>query len=820
MDSGPFYFSRHGILPSAGPDMTTPEPPSFGHHLRRLRTAAALSQEVLAERAGLSARAVSDLERGVHQWPRLETVRLLADAFQLEENDRATLLAAARPELTVAPQSIAERASPRTALPLPLTRLIGREQEVAALSQLLSQGEDRLVTLTGPGGVGKTRLAQAVAADMRGNYPDGVFFVDLSPLTDPDLVLPTITIALGVREIAAESARDALSRYLRDRRLLILLDNCEQVLEAASDIAAVLASCPYLALLATSREPLHVRAEHEFEVTPLPFPDLSRLPLLDTLGDVAAVALFVERAHGVNADFALTAENAPAVVAICQRLDGLPLAIELAAARVKVLDPDQLQRRLERPLDLLATTMRDVPVRQRTMRAAIAWSYDLLPPPDQRHFRRLAGFVGGFTLAAAEAIVDDPTFDTLRGLTVLRAASLIHRIETANSEPDSAPRFGMLETIREFGQEELLARGDDQTARRLHLHFFVAFAVEAERHFIRGVDPAWLNALEDEHDNIRAALSWALHMERAVADRTLGLRLAGTLWLFWYYHSHLEEGRRWLERAIGIADMDEAPTPRRDRLRALVGLGALAHFHGDDAVAIPALEQSVRLGRQIDDPVDLAYALTLLGNVAEDSGRYREAEQFFREANDLFQGIDDSVNVAVTTYHLGIVQYGQGDVFSAIRLCERALELGRNANDPWTTAMSQAYLGLLHTATGDYELAALDLSEALLLYQQMGTTERVAEVVRRFAVLAATCELPYQALRLFAAADAMSGQIGAALALPERTDYDRARSQASLLVGATEARQAAEQGQRLPANEIIDEIQTVLDSVKSQLDEQ
>jgi transcriptional regulator with XRE-family HTH domain len=311
--------------------MKTRDPLRFGDLLRRHRTAAALSQEALAERAGLSVRGLSDLERGVHRAPRLETVRLLAEALALSEDDRAGLLAVARPD--VAPEfTEGNRPSPLMSLPRPPTRLIGREAELTAVADLLAQDDVHLLTLTGPGGTGKTRLAQAVAAEAVGHYPDGVCFVDLSALTDPDLVVPTIATAAGAREIPETPLRETVIRHLRDRRLLLVLDNCEQVLGVASDVAALLAACHDLAILATSREPLHIRAEREVAVAPLPLPDPSETPSLDALERCAAVALFVERARAVSAGFALTADNAAAVAGICQRLDCLPLAIRLAAS--------------------------------------------------------------------------------------------------------------------------------------------------------------------------------------------------------------------------------------------------------------------------------------------------------------------------------------------------------------------------------------------------------------------------------------------------------------------------------------------------------
>src|SRR5215213_1331416 len=333
--------------------------PGFGDLLRRHRTAAALSQEELAERAGVSARALSDLERGVHRAPRLETVRMLAEALGLGENERADLLAVARPEM---PPVVKMRTRPTVSATLPLspTRLIGRESELASLSNLLTQEDVRLVTLTGPGGTGKTHLAQAVAAEVVGHYPDGVFFVDLSALTEPHLVMPTIAATLGVRETAGEPLREIVIRHLRERLLLLVLDNCEQVLEGASDIAALLAACPHLSILATSREPLHIRAEREIGVAPLPLPDPDRLPALADLALVPAVTLFVERAQAATANFSLTTDNAAAIAGICRRLDGLPLAIELAAARIKILPPAALLARLEQRLSLLTGGGRDL----------------------------------------------------------------------------------------------------------------------------------------------------------------------------------------------------------------------------------------------------------------------------------------------------------------------------------------------------------------------------------------------------------------------------------------------------------------------------
>ncbi|MDF2759724.1 MAG: transcriptional regulator, family, partial [Thermomicrobiales bacterium] len=351
-------------------------PASFGDLLRQLRSAASLSQEELAGRAGLSVRGISDLERGARHAPRLETVRMLADALEVGPEARAALLAAARPAILRG--GAADQVRPALlSVPIPLTRLIGREAEIEALRAILRRDDIRFVTLTGAGGTGKTRLAIAVALEMGEVFPDGVVFVDLSPLTDPALVVTTIATTLGVREVVGQSLSQTLSSYLTSKQLLLVLDNCERILAAAPDITSLLAASPGLSVLATSREPLHVRGEREYPVPPLPLPATTPIQALAEIASIPAITLFVERAEASQPDFTMTTENVAAVAAICRRLDGLPLAIELAAARVKVLPPQALLARLEHRLPLLTGGGRDLPARQRTMRDAIAWSYDL-----------------------------------------------------------------------------------------------------------------------------------------------------------------------------------------------------------------------------------------------------------------------------------------------------------------------------------------------------------------------------------------------------------------------------------------------------------
>ncbi|MGH2530666.1 MAG: ATP-binding protein [Thermomicrobiales bacterium] len=582
--------------------------------------------------------------------------------------------------------------------PSPLSSFVGRTRERAALGAMLQRANVRLLTLTGPGGVGKTRLALQVAIDVADAFADGMAFVPLELVTDATRVSFAIAQAFGLREGGGPSLTARLREHLRDRQRLLLVDNFEQVVDAAPFLIELLSACPDVKALVTSRISLRVSGEQEFQVQPLALPDVATPPSAEHVTRFDAITLFVQRAQSVKPDFAVTRDNASSVAEICQRLDGLPLAIELAAARTSVLSPPALLGRLERRLPLLTGGARDVPLRLRTMRDAIAWSYDLLDGHEQAMFRRLAVFAGGFTLEAAEAVrggqgsgvggqgacdadgadprPPTPNPSVLDGLASLVDKSLVRLVAPAGG----GPRYRILETIREHGLEQLEAHGEETTTRNAHAAYCLALAEEAETHLARAVEPLWLDRLDAEHDNLRGALAWLA--ERGAGERLS--RLGGALWLYWYYHGHLSEGRRWIEMALDRPEAVAEPV----RAKALLGLGTLAHFQGDDARAHGFLDESLVLSRRQRDPWTTAFALTVLGNVAEDSGDYERAGALFEEARGLFADLDDSVNSAVTIYHLGIVAYGQGDLTGARSLLEQALAQSRHAADPWSTAIS------------------------------------------------------------------------------------------------------------------------------------
>ncbi len=553
-------------------------------------------------------------------------------------------------------------------LPVQPTPFLGREQEVAAVCDLLRRPEVCLVTLTGPGGMGKTRLGLQVAAELADQFADGVFFVALAPVSEAEQVVPTIIQTLSISESGGQPLLGLLKAALKDKHLLLLLDNFEQVVEAASVVAELLTSCPKLTVLVTSRVVLHVRAEREFAVPPMTLPNPNRLPDLGTLSQYEAVALFIERAQATKPDFAVTNANAPAVAAICARLDGLPLAIELAAARIKYFPPQALLSRLEQGLSVLSGGARDLPVRQQTLRGTIAWSYNLLTPEEQQLFRRLSVFVRGFTWQAAEAacsVAGGLQGDILEGLLSLFDKSLLRQQETNEGEG----RFWMLQVLREFGLEHLTASGEMEIVRGAHADYYLRLVEEAFPEFLGPQQTRWLERLEREHENLRAALYWWLEQ----AEGALALRLARALGWFWLFHLHYSEGRTSLERALALAQA-EVTTVRAD---ALWLLGWQIFNLGELARAEEVSREGLALARAIGDPLTVAHCLHVLGIVALVQSNFVAAHSIYEECVALYRQTGEQDALAWALSNWARVTIRQGEYVWARTLAEEGLTLFR-----------------------------------------------------------------------------------------------------------------------------------------------
>jgi predicted ATPase len=727
-------------------------------------------------------------------------------------------------------------------LPTPSSEIIGREKELAAAKTLLLRQDVRLLTISGPGGIGKSRLALELARVTAENFSAGVYFVPLAPVNDPNLIALLISQTLGVRETAGQSHLQTLKNYLQNSvsaPMLLLIDNFEHLIEAAPMLSALLAHGSTLKLVVTTRQALHVSQEHEFSVPPLSLPEAKSVSSsLEALSQYPAVALFIQRAAAVRPDFTLTKDNASAVVEICSRLDGLPLAIELAAARAKLLSPAAIRTRLVNRLQLLTAGARDLPVRQQTLRQAIDWSYDLLNESEQKLFRRLSVFVGGCTLEAVESVCNtknDLGIDIFDGMASMVDKNLVGQLEQANAEP----RFVMLETIREYAREKLAARGEERTTKRAHAAYCLVLAEEGTAEDSAQNRNEWLDRLELEHSDFRVALEWLIE----TGDADWGLRLGLALFPFWEAREHFAEGRNLLEKLLKLP---AAAPPTNARLCALLAAGVLAGSQRDyvssdslfqenlrisreqgdkrsvavslNALAINArdcgelpasralFEESLLLWRELQDAPALARALSNLANIVKMQNDFAHARALYEECLSIFRELADAPGMAWALNHQGDVAREQGDSVAARSLYEQSLATFRQLGDRWAIARSLADLGYLAREQGAYHEADSLFRESIRLFQQLEHKRGIARLLESFACSAAAQSEPARALRLAGAAAALRQTIGSPLTAVEQAQLERGLEKAHRAMAGTIGRTAWLEGWVMPVEQAIEDV--------------
>jgi predicted ATPase/transcriptional regulator with XRE-family HTH domain len=850
---------------------------NFGTWLKQRRSDLGLTQDELAGQLGFSPAMLRKLEAGDRR-PSGQIASLLAAYFRLPADEREAFIAFARgsahaPVTGVVTSSASSSIAPwrrlyvhHSNLPSALSPLIGREDEVQAARDLLLHPKTRLLTLTGTAGIGKTRLALQVASGLLEQFEDGTYFVDLSPVIDPNAVLPTLAHTLELKEEGGRSIERALLEYVRERRMFFVLDNFEQVLEAASSVVMLLQVSPWIKVLVTSREALHVRGERRFSVPPLGIPDRRKVLSLEALAQYPSVQLFIERAQEIEPDFALNQNNREDIAALCAGLEGLPLAIELAAAHANHLSAGEMRSALGSRLRLLTGGARDAPARHRTLRGAIEWSYNLLHEDEQRLFRHLGVFVGGFTLETLDALfVEQPgghagTTELLRSLA---DKHLVHA-ERQSSKPDEKQavlRFKLLEAIREYATERMEQHRETEEIGRRHADYYLALADRAYQHFIGPQEPgwgakqiAWIDKLEGELDNIRAALDWfqvGAEAESTKGTSTYeslqkGLRLATSLTRVWYGRGYFTEG---VERLMALLAMVPKPLPGEPhRLRAIYAaalqiVGRLAPSRGgDSAWARPLLEESIKIATELHDKQLIARALLILGSLALSQGDYPAARSYqldclklykelgndwgaaaalddlgnieldegnlelarplLEESLSLFRAVGEDFGAASVLGSLGLVAYYQKEYDAAHALWEDSLEMRRGVGDS-RVCNSLILLGLAAAHQGDYHESKSLLEEGLIMARQMDSGFDIFRALAGYGVLESLQNNPEQAAPLFGAAEALLTERQIRLSPSRRADLDSEIAAASSQVPEEVWSKAWARGSDMSLEEVV-----------------